>query len=188
MLHATSCLGGLLGPGCCRCSDFCGCLPSLIHFGQTSWNTTPSANSHPGARSLCDVTKIPLQDFQEAWHFLWVCACPSFGRKEKIQYISQKHLLRPASSGQALLSYEQPHAGERQVLASTVGQGHGVSTLSFSCFSPARVLPAHTPSIDCNFPPTLAHKISFCIFSCTCFSHPPYSVLCFKSASSTVIS
>lgn len=82
MLHAASCLGRLLVPGCCWSSDFCGCIHSLIHFRQTSWNTTPSANSCPGARHLCscDVTKIPLQDFKEAWPFLWVCACLSFGK------------------------------------------------------------------------------------------------------------
>ena len=157
-----------------------------MHFGQTSWNTTPSANSHPGARCPCpcDVTKIPLQDFKEAWPFLWVCVCLSFGSKEKFQYISRKHRLCPASSGQALPSRDPPHAGERRALAQAVGQGHGVSTLSFLCFSPARVLPAHTPSIECNIPPTLAHKISFCssavhvfhILLTQCFvlrAHPP---------------
>lgn len=69
ILHAVGCLGRLLVPGCCQRSDFCDRVHSLTHIGQSSWNMTPSADSHLGARCTCtsNATKIPLQYFKEAF-------------------------------------------------------------------------------------------------------------------------
>lgn len=79
-----------------------------------------------------------------------------------------------------------------QVRGKSWHQQWGKGMVCLPCLSHASPLPGSCQLIlqvlTVIFPPTLAHKISFCIFSCTCFSHPPYSVLCFKSASSTVIS
>jgi len=112
--------------------------------------------------------------------------CTSQLRKHgKNPVYSLKVPLCLAGSGQKLHGW--PNTGDQE-------QGKGMvhlACLPAPRFSPARSLPAHTLSIVCNISPALVHKILL-YFSYTLsfffLPHPPYTVLCFKSASSTLIS
>lgn len=181
----ASCLSVLLGQESLL-------LPlSLIHVVQTSWNAAPSATCCPDSSVHVHVslplstTGIPLQDFKETSLFsesLYISASKTWKKSN----VFLKVPLCLAGSGQKLHGWL--NAGEM----STSNRARAWCILP-ACLSHASSLPGSCQLIlwvlYAIFPLhwcTKSLSISAVLFFF--FSHPPYTVLCFKSASSTVIS